>query len=559
MMDDDAKDVRAGYVYGFPLLTRQMRGLLWKRYLNWRRDAWSILIQLVVPVLFFVLALYMARLKFDESTVFENIAITRGLLGNRPTIISSLATDAEATAVTAQWDAGTTTLRPFEPMLSCSCNCPHKGQTGLFSGMECCMYDFAAANASAHAAGMGADVATYCAANPAGSGSGQTCASSANGMDVQPGACEGDSVASFDGYLWRAQEELIPCKSQKTVGCDALHIGGYDAAAGRYTHTIYTHQSAYHSLPATANSANSAILRQRSGKPGAGIQTTNEWLPPYNLYKSGDVVDNENDTTLITSLFVVMGASILTASMAVFPVYERRNNSKHLQMVSGINKVAYWICHWVADLGQMMLPLAAIIIIFAAFNIDQYKGQLGGVFVLVLCFILSSIPYSHLIGFYFNNEFYAFVGQVGMNLFLGIITTATGVVVDELKNLNDDTKLANNVLKNILPLLLPHYSLGKGLVDIGQNKLNGSRLEYNAETQSLQSIGVKDWWHAKIIGDDIGFLIGMGVFYAFAVLALELSEGSLLAGCTTARALNKHERGSTTIVYTARLSFGKIP
>jgi ABC-type Na+ transport system ATPase subunit NatA len=241
------------------------------------------------------------------------------------------------------------------------------------------------------------------------------------------------------------------------------------------------------------------------------------------------VVDNENDSTFITSLFVVMGASILTASMAVFPVYERRNNSKHLQMVSGINKVAYWICHWVADLAQMMLPLAAIMIIFAAFNIDQYKGQLTGVFVLVLCFIISSIPYSHLVGFYFMNEFYAFVGQVGMNLFLGIITTSVGIVIEGIKDLNDTTKAAHAALMVLLPCVLPHYSLGKGLSDLGQNKLNGSRLRYNAATQSLEPIGVGDWSRTGAfgIGDEIGFLIGLGALFAILVLVLELSEGQL--------------------------------
>ena len=47
-----------------------------------------------------------------------------------------------------------------------------------------------------------------------------------------------------------------------------------------------------------------------------------------------------------------------------------------------------------------------------AFQLNLYRynlGELAGVFVLVLCFILSSIPYSHLIGMYFENEFYAFV------------------------------------------------------------------------------------------------------------------------------------------------------
>ena len=370
-VDGFGEDVRAGYVHGFPLLVRQMRGLLWKRYLNWRRDAWSILIQIVIPVLFFVLALFMATLEFTESTEYENIDITRKLLGDRPTIVSSRAADAEAAAVFAQWDAGTVTPHAFEPMLSCACNCPAKGQPTIFGGVECCLYDFTAANASAAAAGV-SDPFQYCKAKEMGVVGSGDCAQNAFGMDVQ-GTCKNDSATTFDGYLWSAQEARTPCPEQSVVGCDALHVEGYDAAAGRYTHTLYAHQSAYHSLPATANSAHSAILRRRWNKPSAGIRVTNEWLPAYTNYEDGDVVDNQNDSTFITSLFVVMGASILTASIAVFPVYERRNNSKHLQMVSGINKVAYWVCHWMADLVQMMLPLAAIMVIFAAFNIEQYR------------------------------------------------------------------------------------------------------------------------------------------------------------------------------------------
>ena len=139
-VEDIGEEIRAGYVSGFPLLQRQMRGLLWKRYINWRRDSWSILIQIVVPVLFFVLALFMATLDYSEPTDFKNIDIGRNLLGNRPTIVSSRSSDAEATAVLGTWDAGTATSRPYEPMLSCECNCPAKGQVVLFGDWECCMY-----------------------------------------------------------------------------------------------------------------------------------------------------------------------------------------------------------------------------------------------------------------------------------------------------------------------------------------------------------------------------------------------------------------------------------
>ena len=49
---------------------------------------------------------------------------------------------------------------------------------------------------------------------------------------------------------------------------------------------------------------------------------------------------------------------------------------------------------------------------------------LRGVFVLLLTFTFCAIPYTHLLGFYYENEFYAFVGLVGMKLFLGVVATA---------------------------------------------------------------------------------------------------------------------------------------
>ena len=532
LMDDDNDDIgeelRAEYVVGMSLLARQARGLLWKRYLNWRRDAWSIVIQIIVPVLFFVLALFMATLEFGDDFTFHNIHIDRRLLGYKPTIVSARTTDAEATAVASNWVEGTIVPRDYEAMLSCECNCPASGQTAVFSPEACCMYDYAAANATAVAAGM--TVESYCQMTAAASRlSGDLqCVKGTNEMDVKRGVCAQASGTSFDGYLWRVQEERRICPNQDVIGCDALHVEGYDAATGRYKHTMYAHQSAYQSLPATLNSVNTAILRRRWGKPTAVISVTNEWLPEYKNYQDGDVVDRQNDSTFVTSLFVVMGAAVLTASIAVFPVHERRNNSKHLQMVSGINKIVYWVCHWLADLTQMILPIAAIMIIFAGFNIEQYRGELSGVFVLLLCFILSSIPYSHLMGFYFENEFYAFVGQVGAKMFLGVIATSAGMVVESIKNLNDDTKIAYDVLRVVLPVIVPHYSLGKGLYDLGQNRLNANRLRFNRETMSLVPIGAKDWSSTDVIGDEIAFLLCLGLFFAVTVLVIELSEGYIL-------------------------------
>ena len=542
LMDDPDEDldaagnaIRAGYVTGWALVARQCRGLLWKRWLNWQRDWKSILVQLAFPVMFFILALVLAGLEFEDSKDFRNVDVTRKMLGNRPTIASVRSTDVEANAVLAQWPTDTVTSVAYKPMIDCACNCPAKGQIAVFDTAACCMHDLDAAIAGAAAAGLAADQTLgYCAAaSQSGFGSGgSTCEVTTGGDDTYGGmdveaACKTSGGGTFDAYLWSVTEERTTCDRQSTIGCDALHIEGYDASTGKYLHTMYAHQSAYHSVPATVNEANSAILKKRTGGSYSGINVVSEWLPVVEFYQKGEVVDDANDTTFITSLFIVMGASILTASIVVFPVHERRNNSKHLQMVSGINKVAYWFCHWIADAAQMIVPIAAIMAIFAAFNIEQYRGQLDAVFVLTLCFIACSITYTHLVGFYYKNEFYAFVGLTGAKLFLSVISVATGMVLELLKDLNDDTKKANAALSIILPILIPHYSYGKGLYDIGQNKLNENRRRFDTATMSLAPVGTKDWWHEDVIGDDIAWLCGLCVGFGVLVLLVELSEGSI--------------------------------
>ena len=555
LMDDDHdaiaeadEDLRRGYVKGRALLARQARGLLWKRYLNWRRDAWSVLIQIVVPVLFFVLALVLAGLDYSEDTQFAPIDVSRAnLLGNTPTVASVDSSDAGVTEVLSRWPETDIQIRPTHaPSLGCECNCPQDDQPPVFFPAECCAYDFEAANVSMHASisgggfdseGVGDDdesyaskifaVYSWCQAvvvptYPKGA---QCAATPRLGMDVAP-ACVDSADDSFDAYLWQSSEgQGTVCKDQKTVFCDAMRVESYETGTGRYAHELYAHQTAYHSLWATSRSANAAILRARLNDDAADFASRVEWFPKLETYEDGDIVNEPNDSTFITSLFVVMGAAVLTSSVVVFPVYERRNNSKHLQMVSGVDKVVYWLCHWFADLAQMIGPMAAIMIIFAAFDIEQYRGELGGVFVLLFCFVCSSITYTHLLGFYFANEFYAFVGLVGAKMFLGLVSASAGMVVQAIKDLNDDTKIANDVLSKLLPLIIPHYSFGKGLYDIGQNKLNGARMAFDAATMTVRPVGRKDWWDADVVGDDIGFLVGLGVFYGAVILFAEVFEG----------------------------------
>ena len=58
-------------------------------------------------------------------------------------------------------------------------------------------------------------------------------------------------------------------------------------------------------------------------------------------------------------------------SRSVLLVWERMNNAKHLQMVSGVDKLMFWITSYLSDLITYTVPFAVIMILFAAFNLKE--------------------------------------------------------------------------------------------------------------------------------------------------------------------------------------------
>ena len=55
-------------------------------------------------------------------------------------------------------------------------------------------------------------------------------------------------------------------------------------------------------------------------------------------------------TDLVIAIFVIIAMSFVPASFVVFLVTERSSKAKHLQFVSGVDPVVYWLSNYVWDL-----------------------------------------------------------------------------------------------------------------------------------------------------------------------------------------------------------------
>lgn len=65
------------------------------------------------------------------------------------------------------------------------------------------------------------------------------------------------------------------------------------------------------------------------------------------------VVDSKQGSDVLIAIFVICAMSFVPASFVVFLVYERAIKAKHLEIVSGLNRVIYWIANYVWDMVSM--------------------------------------------------------------------------------------------------------------------------------------------------------------------------------------------------------------
>ena len=56
---------------------------------------------------------------------------------------------------------------------------------------------------------------------------------------------------------------------------------------------------------------------------------------------------------VLIAIFIIVAMSFVPASFVVFLVYERGIKAKHLQFVSGLNPVMYWLANYVWDMVSL--------------------------------------------------------------------------------------------------------------------------------------------------------------------------------------------------------------
>ncbi|CAB1326824.1 unnamed protein product [Coregonus sp. 'balchen'] len=157
-----------------------------------------------------------------------------------------------------------------------------------------------------------------------------------------------------------------------------------------YNVKVWYNNKGWHAMVAFMNVANNAILRAhlpRNVDPMEyGITAINH---PLNLTKEqlSEVTVLKTSVDAVTAICVIFAMSFIPASFVLYLIQERVTKAKHLQFVSGVSPLVYWLANFFWDMMNYSLSTAMVVGIFVAFDKKCYTSPTNLPALVLLLFL----------------------------------------------------------------------------------------------------------------------------------------------------------------------------
>ncbi|NWR80571.1 ABCA1 protein, partial [Centropus unirufus] len=295
----------------------------------------------------------------------------------------------------------------------------------------------------------------------------------AGSSQALPSAAEVDKVV----LQLRALFDIPPgSRSDRLLSNLSRFIEGLDAHRNI---KVWFNNKGWHSMVSFINVANNGLLRAHlpAGRDPRlyGITATNH---PLNLTKEqlSEAALMATSVDVLVSICVIFAMSFVPASFVLFLIEERVSKAKHLQFVTGMKPITYWLGNFAWDMCNYLVPALLVILIFLCFQQESYvsSANLPSLVLLLLLYGWSITPLMYPASFLFSIPSTAYVALTCINLFIGINGSVATFVLELFvdQNLNN----INRVLKKVF-LIFPHFCLGRGLIDMVKNQAMADAFE----------------------------------------------------------------------------------
>uniref|UniRef100_A0AAY4CUV3 P-type phospholipid transporter n=1 Tax=Denticeps clupeoides TaxID=299321 RepID=A0AAY4CUV3_9TELE len=321
----------------------------------------------------------------------------------------------------------------------------------------------------------------------------------------------------IDDAIARVREIFNLQKDSGTAADRFLHslsafINGLDT---KNNVKVWFNNKGWHSIGAFLNVIHNGILRANlpaGADPSEfGISVHNH---PLNLTKEqlSQVALMTTSVDVLVSICVIFAMSFVPASFVVFLIHERVSKAKHMQFISGVQPLLYWVANFTWDMCNYVVPATLVVLIFLCFQQKAYVSStnLPALALLLLLYGWSITPLMYPASFFFTIPSTAYVVLTSVNILIGINGSISTFVMELFGN--NEIGGINDILKNVF-LIFPHFCLGRGLIDMVKNQAMADALERFGENRFRSPL---DW---DMVGKNLFAMAIEGVvFFIITVL-----------------------------------------
>ncbi|XP_077644282.1 ATP-binding cassette sub-family A member 13 [Lonchura striata] len=238
---------------------------------------------------------------------------------------------------------------------------------------------------------------------------------------------------------------------------------------------VWYNQKGFHSLPSYLNELNNFIL-------WLNLPSNVDWrqygITLYSQPYGGALLDEdkimENVRQCGVALCIMLGFSILTASIGTAIVKDRVSGTKRLQHITGLGYKTYWLANFCCDMLFYMVPVTLCVGVISAFQLSAFtfRKNLAATVLLLILFGYATLPWMYFASRFFSSSDVAFMSYISLNFVFGLCTMLVTLLPRLLAIISKVQSFQNiyNILKWAF-IIFPQFCLGQGLMELSYNQI----------------------------------------------------------------------------------------
>ncbi|GAB1295814.1 ATP-binding cassette sub-family A member 13 [Apodemus speciosus] len=297
--------------------------------------------------------------------------------------------------------------------------------------------------------------------------------------------CLGHTLLNLSGY--DVEEYLLMPSAKPRLGGWSFGVQIPNDAEDVKTNTskprtlakVWYNQKGFHSLPSYLNHLNNLILWQHL--PANTADWRQYGITLYSHPYGGALLNEDRILESIrqcgVALCIVLGFSILSASIGSSVVRDRVTGAKRLQHISGLGHRTYWLVNFLYDMLFYLVSVCLCVAMIGAFQLTAFtfRENLAATALLLALFGYAMIPWMYLISRIFSSSDVAFISYISLNFIFGLCTMLMTTMPRLLAIISKAQLWLNlqkiyDVLKWVFTIF-PQFCLGQGLIELCYNQI----------------------------------------------------------------------------------------